>query len=55
MPLLQFGLTYDMRSKVKLMWSAVALVLLIGCVKIAPASCWRARQRGRAKSRRGWR
>ena len=32
---LQFGLTYDMRSKVKLMWSAVALVLLIGCVNIA--------------------
>ena len=32
---LQFGLTYDMRSKGKLMWSAVALVLLIGCVNIA--------------------
>jgi predicted permease len=32
---LQLGLTYDMRSKVKLMWSAVGLVLLIGCVNIA--------------------
>lgn len=32
---LQLGLTYDMRSKVKLIWSAVALVLLIGCVNIA--------------------
>ncbi len=32
---LQFGLTSDFRSRVNLMWAAVALVLLIGCVNIA--------------------
>jgi ABC-type antimicrobial peptide transport system permease subunit len=32
---LQFGLTLELRSKVKQMWSAVGLVLLIGCVNIA--------------------
>ncbi|HEY7306156.1 MAG TPA: ABC transporter permease [Bryobacteraceae bacterium] len=32
---LQAGLTSDVRSKVRLMWGAVGLVLLIGCVNIA--------------------
>jgi len=32
---LQAGLTSDIRSNVELMWGAVALVLLIGCVNIA--------------------
>ncbi len=32
---LQAGLTYDLRSSVHLMWGAVLLVLLIGCVNIA--------------------
>lgn len=32
---LQAGLTTDIRSNVELMWGAVALVLLIGCVNIA--------------------
>jgi predicted permease len=32
---LQAGLTTDVRSKVRLMWGAVGLVLLIGCVNIA--------------------
>jgi predicted permease len=32
---LQLGLTADLRTKVNLMWSAVGLVLLIGCVNIA--------------------
>ncbi len=32
---LQSGITYDLRSRVHLMWGAVGLVLLIGCVNIA--------------------
>jgi putative ABC transport system permease protein len=32
---LQAGITYDLRSGVHLMWGAVMLVLLIGCVNIA--------------------
>lgn len=32
---LQAGLTNDIRSRVELMWGAVGLVLLIGCVNIA--------------------
>ena len=32
---LQNGLTYDLRSSVHLMWGAVLLVLVIGCVNIA--------------------
>ncbi|MGA8030156.1 MAG: ABC transporter permease [Bryobacteraceae bacterium] len=32
---LQLGLTNDIRSKINLMWGAVGLVLLIGCVNIA--------------------
>jgi predicted permease len=32
---LQTGITYDLRSRVHLMWGAVGLVLLIGCVNIA--------------------
>jgi len=32
---LQNGLTYDLRSSVHLMWGAVVLVLIIGCVNIA--------------------
>ncbi|HEX4228013.1 MAG TPA: ADOP family duplicated permease [Bryobacteraceae bacterium] len=32
---LQTGLTYDLRSSVHLMWGAVLLILVIGCVNIA--------------------
>lgn len=32
---LQTGITYDLRSRVHLMWGAVVLVLIIGCVNIA--------------------
>ena len=32
---LQTGITYDLRARVHLMWGAVALVLVIGCVNIA--------------------
>ncbi len=32
---LRTGITYDLRSRVNLMWGAVLLVLLIGCVNIA--------------------
>jgi predicted permease len=32
---LQTGITYDLSSRVHLMWGAVGLVLLIGCVNIA--------------------
>jgi predicted permease len=32
---LQTGLTYDLRSNLHLMWSAVSLVLVIGCVNVA--------------------
>ena len=32
---LQDGITYDLRSRVNLMWGAVVLVLLIGCLNIA--------------------
>ncbi len=32
---LQVGLTYDLRSKIRLMWSAVLLVLFIGAINIA--------------------
>lgn len=32
---LQNGLTYDLRSSVHLMWGAVLLVLIIGCINIA--------------------
>jgi predicted permease len=32
---LQTGITYDLRSAVRLMWAAVLLVLVIGCVNIA--------------------
>lgn len=32
---LQVGLTYDLRSKLRLMWSAVLLVLVIGAINIA--------------------
>ncbi len=32
---LQTGITYDLRSRVQLMWGAVVLVLFIGCVNIA--------------------
>ena len=32
---LQSGITADIRSRMNLMWGAVGLVLLIGCVNIA--------------------
>ncbi len=32
---LQTGITYDLRSRIHLMWGAVVLVLIIGCVNIA--------------------
>ncbi len=32
---LQTGITYDLRSRVHIMWGAVVLVLIIGCVNIA--------------------
>src|SRR6185437_3911576 len=32
---LQTGITYDLRSRVHLMWGAVILILIIGCVNIA--------------------
>ena len=32
---LQTGITYDLRSGVRLMWGAVILILIIGCVNIA--------------------
>ncbi len=44
---LQAGLTSDIRSNVELMWGAVALVLLIGCVNIASILLARSATRSR--------
>ncbi|MDQ2773777.1 MAG: ABC transporter permease [Acidobacteriota bacterium] len=44
---LQAGITYDLRSRVDLMWGAVVLVLLIGCVNIAGILLTRSAARSR--------
>jgi predicted permease len=44
---LQNGLTYDFRSSVHLMWGAVLLVLVIGCVNIAGLMLARSATRSR--------
>jgi len=44
---LQKGLTYDFRSSIHLMWGAVLLVLLIGCVNIAAILLARSATRSR--------
>lgn len=44
---LQNGLTYDLRSSVYLMWGAVLLVLIIGCVNIAAILLARSATRSR--------
>ncbi len=44
---LQVGLTTGMRSKISIMWGAVGLVLLIGCINIAGILLARSAGRGR--------
>ena len=44
---LQNGLTYDLRSSVHLMWGAVLLILIIGCVNIAGVLLARSATRSR--------
>jgi putative ABC transport system permease protein len=44
---LQTGITYDLRSRVHLMWGAVVLVLIIGCVNIAGILITRSAARSR--------